>query len=75
MKRTRCPNGSRKDKNGICVKKLLGENVKTCKNKKECNKTTRKKRVSSDRQTPRSIYARKYFANKKETIHLLDKIQ
>jgi len=81
MKRTRCPNGSRKDKNGICVKKVLGETQitqervnGTCKNKRECNKTTRKKRVSSDRQTPRSIYARKYFDNKKETIYLLDKI-
>ena len=61
MKRTRCPNGSRKGKDGICNKNIN-------------SKTTRKKRITSERNTPRSIYAKKYLANTKETIHLLDKI-
>jgi hypothetical protein len=32
------------------------------------------KKVSSETKTPRSIYAKRYFANNKSTIHLLDKL-
>jgi hypothetical protein len=88
MKKSRCANGFRKDKDRICVKKSIRVKRSRCANgfRKDkdriCvknretfkNKITIKKKVSSDRQTPRSIYAKKYFANNKETIHLLDKI-
>jgi hypothetical protein len=70
VKGSRCANGFRKDKDRVCVKKRTYDNE----NKIVGNKITIKKRVSSDRQTPRSIYAKKYFANNKEVIHLLDKI-
>lgn len=67
MKRTRCPNGSRKGKDGTCK-------VYIKPNKTVNQKTTKKKKASSVRKTPRSIYAKQYFANNKETIHLLDKL-
>jgi len=136
----RCPNGTRKDKNGNCVKKStsneMKNNTKRCpkgshKNKSgDCIKhnTTKKKKSSeikipsekklseikipsekklseikipsekksseikipsekksseikipsekksSETKTPRSIYAKRYFANNKQTIHLLDKL-
>jgi hypothetical protein len=70
LKESRCTNGFRKDKDRVCVNKKQ----ETFKNKIVGNKITIKKRVSSERHTPRSIYAKKYFANNKETIHLLDKI-
>jgi len=115
MPTTRCPKGSRKDKNGNCVEKNTNQpnlespkkntnepNVEIPKNNtKRCpkgyrrnktgdcvdNNTTKKtrkssekkkassekKKASSETKTPRSIYAKRYFANNKSTIHLLDK--
>jgi len=88
MKRSRCPNGTRKNKSGDCIQRVLNDKKNTrCANGTRKNKSgdciqrvltdkknTRKKRVSIDRQTPRSIYAKKYFANNKDDIHLLDKM-
>lgn len=96
----RCQNGSRKDKNGICMSNTQKERKKSVSTKKEpihkkyrkkCPNGTRKNKLgdcvsnnptknnvyekkSSERETPRSIYARRYFADNKTRIHLLDKI-
>ena len=82
MKRLRCPNKSRKDKFGNCIKTMVGMNPQT---KKRCpngsrknklnvcvstNKTRIKRISSSERNTPRTIYAKKYFVNTKDNIHL-----
>ena len=62
-KNTRCPNGTRKNKSGVCIQYVITD-----------KKNTRKKKVIIDRQTPRSLYANKYFTNNKDNIHLLDKM-
>lgn len=96
----RCPNGSRKDKNGICVSNSNKEGRKSVsikkepihkKDRKKCPNGTRKNKLgvcvsnnptknniyekkSSERGTSRSNYVRRYFANNKSKIHLLDKL-
>lgn len=46
MKRTRCPNGSRKDKNGVCVKKISEKReMGTCKIKKNVIKQLEKRSI------------------------------
>jgi hypothetical protein len=88
MPKTRCPNGSRKNKSGTCVstnQKQKPGSIKKCskgtrKNKNgvcviyTSTKKNRSENKSSVRKTPRSIYARRYFADNKTRIHLLDKI-
>ena len=101
MPRQRCPNGSRRDKFGICVRKKATRSKSISKEKEKSMKSnpkntttkrcpngsrrdksgecvsynTTKKKKSSERETPRSIYAKSYFANNKTDIHLLDKIE
>ena len=51
-----------KNKSGVCVNNTTKKNSGT------------KERNSSETKTPRSIYAKQYFADNKKRIHLLDKI-
>jgi hypothetical protein len=85
MPTKRCPNGSRRNINGICIKKAFNEksNTKRCpigyrKNKSgvcvKYNTRTKKGVLLGDGNSPRSNFAKRYFANKKGSIQLLDKI-
>ena len=82
MKRPRCPNGSRKNKMSVCTKKENAQTQKErrCKNGSrknklrvcvEINNHKRKStsRKQSDRNTPRSLYAKKYFLHN-QPLHL-----
>ena len=71
----RCPKGYRKNKLGDCIKQEISNNNTTKKRKisSEKKKISSEKKASSETKTPRSIYAKRYFANNKSTIHLLDK--
>ena len=73
----RCPKGTRKNKSGDCIKhnttKKKSSSVKIPSEKKSSVKISSEKK-SSETKTPRSLYAKRYFANNKQTIHLLDKI-
>lgn len=81
MSRTRCPNGTRKNKSGECISISQNKNGKTT-TRKRCPKGTQKNKsgvcvgreqsVMLSPQTPRTKYAKTFFSNK--PIVMLDKL-
>ena len=56
------------------TRRRLGERKRGSSDDKATGESTKRGRESSETKTPRSVYARRYFADNKSRIHLLDKI-
>jgi hypothetical protein len=66
---------SEKERRSSSAKKITSsEKERRSSSAKKITSSEKERRSSSETKTPRSMYAKRYFANNKNTIHLLDKV-